>query len=57
MAILLTRAFLSCYLQTDALIEAGVPCAKLDSTLEVHEVRDIYAQVNKGNVVLVPIEI
>lgn len=31
--------------QTDALNAAGVPCAKLDSTLEAHEVFEIYEQV------------
>lgn len=31
--------------QTDALTAAGVPCAKLDSTLEAHEVSEIYDQV------------
>lgn len=35
-------------LKTDALIAAGVPCAKLDSTLEAHEVYDIYDQVTYG---------
>lgn len=35
-------------LKTDALIAAGVPCAKLDSTLEAHEVYDIYEQVTYG---------
>lgn len=32
--------------QTDALNAAGVPCAKLDSTLEAHEVFEIYEQVS-----------
>ncbi|CAN0047304.1 unnamed protein product, partial [Sphacelaria rigidula] len=32
--------------QTDALIAAGVPCAKLDSTLAAHEIREIYEQAS-----------
>ncbi|CAM9160756.1 unnamed protein product [Laminaria digitata] len=38
--------------QTDALKAAGVPCAKLDSTLEAHEVREIYQQIRAGSVSL-----
>eukprot|EP00752_Nemacystus_decipiens_P008801 g7854.t1 len=38
--------------QTDALNAAGVPCAKLDSTLEAHEVLDVYEQIRAGSVAL-----
>lgn len=38
--------------QTDALAVAGVPCAKLDSTLEADEVREIYEQIRAGTISL-----
>eukprot|EP00903_Cladosiphon_okamuranus_P013126 g12242.t1 len=38
--------------QTDALNAAGIPCAKLDSTLEAHEVFEIYEQIRDGTVAL-----
>ncbi|CAM9230720.1 unnamed protein product, partial [Hapterophycus canaliculatus] len=38
--------------QTDALTAAGVPCAKLDSTLEAHEVSEIYEQIRAGSIAL-----
>lgn len=43
--LLLLGGLLFLRVQTDALKTAGVPCAKLDSTLEAHEVREIYEQV------------